>query len=127
VVQQLIAIIDDDSNFRQGLRRLLRAHGIETVLYPSGEAFLEALPSCPPACVMVDLNLPGQDGIGILRCLAAADAKIPTIAMTGFDRSGLREQCLAAGASAFLTKPIGSTEFERALSAAIDVHPTGDA
>lgn len=119
VAPPLIAIVDDDGSFRRALTRLVETHGLRAATYPSAEAFLAALPRTAPSCVLLDINLPGLGGMDVLRRLAVAGEAIPSIAMTGSDRAGLRAECLKAGAAAFLSKPIGEEDLEEALAAAL--------
>jgi len=119
VAPPLIAIVDDDGSFRRALARLVETHGLDAATYPSAEAFLATLAQTAPSCVLLDLNLPGLGGMDVLRRLAQADHSVPSIAMTGSDRAGLRAECLTAGAAAFLTKPIGDEDFEQALAKAL--------
>ena len=116
----LIAIVDDDDSFRLAMSRIVRAHDLEVRTYASGEAFLDTLPEVVPACVLLDLNLPGIGGLDVLRRLEDAGRAIPAIVMTGVVQTGLRETCLAAGAVAFLTKPIGAANFAKALGEALE-------
>jgi FixJ family two-component response regulator len=118
-VRPLIAIVDDDVGMRRALSRLVRAHGLNVATFASGEALLDALPKAALACVLLDLQLPGIDGLEVLRRLTFVGSRIPAIVMTGFDRVGLREQCLAAGAVEFLMKPTGDAEVARALTEAL--------
>lgn len=115
-----IAIVDDDDSFRLALSRIVPAHDLQVTTYASGEAFLDALPEAVPACVLLDLNLPGVRGLEVMRQFALAGGAAPVIVMTGEARTGLRETCLAAGAAAFLTKPIGAKDLAKALACAID-------
>jgi FixJ family two-component response regulator len=114
-----IAIVDDDDSFRLALSRIVRSHNLEITTYASGEAFLDALPETVPSCVLLDLDLPGLGGLDVLHHLAEGGSAIPVIVMTGVVQTGLRETCLAAGAAAFLTKPIGAADFARALGEAL--------
>jgi FixJ family two-component response regulator len=69
-----VAIVDDDASMRGALARLLRVHGINSRNYPSARAFLEALSSRVPDCLIVDVNMPDMTGIELqcelfeLRC-----------------------------------------------------------
>jgi FixJ family two-component response regulator len=90
-----IAIVDDDAPIREALARLLRAHGIKSRSYPSARAFLKALPSDMPDCLIVDINLPEMTGLELQRELLNLGIHIPTIVITGVD-----EESIAASGSA---------------------------
>lgn len=119
-----IAIVEDDRSVRLALRRVVRLHDFDVATYSSGEGFLASLQEARPACLLLDWNLPGIGGMEVLRHLQRAGMDIPTIVMTGFDRLGLREQCLAEGAAAFLTKPVGVSDLSAALEVLLDARRT---
>ena len=77
-----VAIVDDDASMREALARLLRVHGINSWNYPSARAFLEALPSHMPDCLIVDVNMPDMTGIELQCELLNCDVRIPTIVIS---------------------------------------------
>jgi FixJ family two-component response regulator len=115
----LIAIVDDDEGVRRALRRLLRSLSYEPIAFASGEAFLDSLPQQLPGCVLMDLHLSGLNGIEVLERLRTRSPATPVIVMTGFDESGVREKCLAAGASDYITKPFDSAYIVHAIDRVI--------
>jgi FixJ family two-component response regulator len=120
VPQHDVAIVDDDASMRAALARLLRVHGINSRKYPSALAFLEALPSGMPDCLIVDVNMPGMSGIELQRALLNGGIRVPTIVITGRDDKGIAATAASLGAVAFLLKPVP----QDALIAA--VHSTWD-
>ena len=111
-----IAIVDDDPAVLKALRRLLRARALDARTYGSAQEFLAALPDGLPGCLIVDLQMPGMSGVDLQQHLARKGIRIPTIVITAHGDAGVRERCEAAGAIAFLLKPLQDT----ALFAAID-------
>ena len=101
-----IAIVDDEEPIRKALKRLLRASGFEAESYACGKDFLEASARRPPDCALLDLHMPGMSGLQVLRELQAARRPLPIVIITAHDAHETREQCLAAGAAAYLRKPI---------------------
>lgn len=101
-----IAIVDDEEPVRKALGRLLRAAGHQVTTFASGGAFLEALPSPHPDCTILDLHIPGLSGLDILERLAHQKPEFACIVITGKDEPGMRNRVLAAGAKAYLTKPL---------------------
>jgi CheY-like chemotaxis protein len=91
----------------------------EPVVFASGEDFLQHLPAQRPECVLLDLHLPGLNGIEVFRRLAGSNRAPPVIMMTGFDEAGVREKCLAAGAVDYVTKPIEGADLAAAISRAL--------
>jgi FixJ family two-component response regulator len=101
-----VAIVDDDSAVRKALARLLCASAIEARTFSSGREFLDSLPSGTPDCLIVDLQMPEMTGLELQLELARTGARLPTIIITAHNDAGLRERCLAAGAAAYLLKPL---------------------
>jgi FixJ family two-component response regulator len=102
----LIAIVDDEESIRKSLRRLLMAADLDTVVYASGQEFLDALRGRQPDCLILDLQMPGLTGLEIQRALAVARVRFPTIIITAHDEPEARARCLGAGAGAYLCKPL---------------------
>jgi len=113
-----IAIVDDDPSVLKALARLLRARTFEVRTYTSARDFLTALPDGLPECLIVDLQMPGMTGLELQRHLSRTGVQIPTIVITAHDEAGARERCEAAGASAFLSKPLHDTSLLAAIVAA---------
>src|SRR5262249_30661962 len=104
-----VAIVDDDMAVRKGLARLLGASAIRVRSFASGREFLESLSAEVPGCLIVDLQMPEMTGLELQGELGRLGARIPTIVITAHNERGLRERCLAAGAAAYLVKPLDST------------------
>ncbi|MFM0228862.1 response regulator transcription factor [Paraburkholderia sediminicola] len=120
-LDQIVAVVDDDESVRRAIKRLLRSVGIEAETFPSGEAFLDRLssaPSCRPACVIVDFEMPGISGLELLRRLAPAG--VPVILMTGNDAPVVCEEALAIGAAGCLRKPINGDALMRGVEEALE-------
>jgi CheY-like chemotaxis protein len=118
-----IAIVDDEEPVRKALKRLLRASGLDAESYASGKDFLEASTKRPPDCVVLDLHMPGMSGLEVLRELRATRAGLPTVMITAYDEPASREQCLAAGAAAYLRKPLDERLLLNAISATVKRTP----
>jgi FixJ family two-component response regulator len=117
-VSPWIAIVDDDPSVLKALARLLRARTFEVRTYTSARDFLTALPDGLPECLIVDLQMPGMTGLELQRHLSRTGVQIPTIVITAHDEPGARDRCEAAGASAFLSKPLQDTSLLAAIVAA---------
>jgi FixJ family two-component response regulator len=103
-----VAILDDDAALRRSLSNLLVSVGFNVEAFVSAEAFLDAMPRNGAACMVLDLRMPGMSGLELLRHLAATGSRIPVIVLTGHGTDAIRQQCLDAGAFAFLDKPVRS-------------------
>lgn len=101
-----IAIVDDDASVRSALCRLLRVSDFNPRAYDSAAEFLGACIGFRPHCAIVDLHMPGMSGLEVLQRLQRNRLAIPVIVITGHDAPLARTECLAAGARAYLTKPV---------------------
>ena len=116
-----VAVVDDEEPVRKALRRLLRAAGLQADSYASGQEFLDAAAQRQPDCVVLDLHMPGMSGLQALRKLQAAGRALPIVIISAHDEPATREQCLAAGATAFLRKPLDERLLLNAISAALSL------
>lgn len=115
----VIAIVDDNEGVRRGLRRMMLSLAYAPVTFASGEEFLDGMAGASPDCVILDLHLPALRGIDVLERLRSEGSTLPVIIVTGIDQPGMRERCLDAGASAYLTKPIGSADISAEIEVAL--------
>jgi FixJ family two-component response regulator len=109
----LIAVVDDEESVRRALARMLHASQLDVEVFGSGQEFLDSLRTRRPDCVVLDYQMPGLTGRDVQRQLAAAQIRLPIIVVTAHDQPALREQCLADGAVAYISKPL---QRERLLS-----------
>jgi FixJ family two-component response regulator len=112
----VIAIVDDDPSVLKALARVLRARALDPKTFGSAREFLASLTTEMPECLIADLQMPGMTGLELQHNLNREGIRIPTIIITAHDETGVRKRCEAAGAVAFLAKPVQDT----ALLAAID-------
>ena len=118
-----IAVIDDDASVRKALQRLLEAYPYEVQIFDTACKFIEILPHSIPECMIIDLQMPNMTGLELQHHLARSDIKIPTIVVTAFDEPGARERCIAAGAVAYLLKPLRTAVLIDAITKAIETSP----
>ncbi len=105
----IVAIVDDDRALLESLGDFFDAMGIGSVAFNSGDAFLKSGELRRVRCVLVDLKMPGMNGIELLRKIVA-DQGPPVCIMTSFADSGTRKMAQSCGAVAFLEKPVNSRE-----------------
>src|SRR5713226_2571878 len=116
--QALIAIVDDDQSFREALENLLRLIGFRTAIFASARNFLDS-PQLPNvSCAILDVSMPGMDGLELQRHLVATDP-IPIIFITDLRDAKSREQALRGGAISFLNKPVSEETLIDALNSAL--------
>lgn len=114
-----IAVVDDEEPIRKALKRLLRAAGLDAEGYESGQAFLEGAATRRPDCVLLDLHMPSMSGQQLLAQIRKMAGRPPVVVITAHDTPETREQCLAAGAAAYLRKPLDDRMLLNAISAAL--------
>lgn len=119
-----VFIVDDDPSVRRSLSRVVRQEGLEVHAFASAEEFLEAqaVPSVHPACVVLDLHLPGLSGLELQQHLAANSAACPVIFISGNGDIPVTVKAMRQGAVTFLTKPFDNGELLRAVAEALEKH-----
>ena len=118
----LIAIVDDDESVCRAMSRLVRSLGMEANAFASGREFVdrvETTPSFQPDCVVLDVQMPGMNGLQVQERLASLGNPLPVIFITAHDEAGVRDRALAAGAVAFLHKPFNDELFITTLRQAL--------
>jgi FixJ family two-component response regulator len=119
----LIAIVDDDESVCRALKRLVRSLGMNAETFASGQQFLdliEAMPSFHPDCLVVDVQMPGLNGLEVQERLATNGNPLPVIFITAHDEAVPRERALAAGAVAFVRKPFQDELLIKTLRVALE-------
>jgi FixJ family two-component response regulator len=117
----IVHIVDDDMFVRESLGDFLRSLNYRVALYRSAAEFLDNRLSEAPACLVLDVRLPGTSGLELQDYLARGDIKLPVILMTGFADIPMSVKGMKAGAIDFLTKPIRDQDLIDAVAAAIQV------
>ncbi len=115
----VVHIVDDDTLVRESLADLLRSLNYQVALYRSAAEFLDNRLSEAPACLVLDVRLPGTSGLELQDYLARVNIKLPIILMTGFADVPMSVKGMKAGAIDFLTKPIRDQDLIDAVAAAI--------
>ncbi|HEY1944967.1 MAG TPA: response regulator [Roseiarcus sp.] len=110
-----VLVIDDDSDLRASVGRLLRSVGLEVELFPTISDFLKSGPRDGPTCLVLDVRLPGQSGLELQRELDAANRAFPIIFITGHGDIPMSVQAMKGGAIEFLTKPFRDQELLDAI------------
>lgn len=115
----MIAVLDDEPEMRKALRRLLNGRGYRVEEYQGGEAFLRTLDSQLPDCLLLDLHMPGINGLDVMRTIDAHHHAIPVIVITAHDEPGTAERVHKLGAAAYLKKPVDREDLLAAIASAI--------
>jgi len=101
-----VAIVDDDESIRKALQRLLTACGTTVTTFASGQDFIDSMSAYRPDCPILDLDMPGMTSTDVQRRLTESDMRVPVIIIAGRDDRETEARCRAAGAAAYLPKPI---------------------
>jgi FixJ family two-component response regulator len=117
-VRPLIAIVDDDKSVREALRSLFRSMGFQTELFAGAEDFLNSPHISETSCLILDVLMPGMDGLE-LQVQLAARRSIPIIFITGQADPNTCVRALRAGAVSFLAKPFSEEVLLSALRSAL--------
>lgn len=115
-----VHVVDDDEAMRTALIRLLSAAGYAAHGYASAGEFLIALDRMPGGCLILDLHMPGPDGLALYDALKRRGIDLPTVFLTGRGDIASSVRALKAGASDFLTKPVPSNVLLDAVRTAIE-------
>ncbi len=116
----VVHLIDDDDGVRQSLAFLLATAGLAVRVYESGVAFLAALGTLQPGCIVSDVRMPGIDGLELQRRLKALGVHLPMIIMTGHADVPLAVEAMKAGAVDFIEKPFDDELLLSAIRLALD-------
>jgi len=101
----LVCVVDDDDAVRDSLAFLLQSARVRVQAYESAAAFLTALPSLRPGCIITDIRMPEIDGLELLRRLKGMSIHVPVIVITGHGDVPLAVEAMKVGAVDFLEKP----------------------
>ncbi|WP_206363475.1 response regulator transcription factor [Sphingomonas crocodyli] len=114
-----IYLVDDDEGFSASVALVVKTRlDVEVVSFASGEAFIAKLPTLPSGCLLLDLALPGMNGLDVLHQVRALDGRFETIVLTGFGDISRAVEAMKAGASDFLEKPSSADTLTTAIETA---------
>jgi FixJ family two-component response regulator len=119
----LVGIIDDDKSVRDSINSLLRSVGYRTVVFPSADAFLHSEymdHASQRMILLVDLRMPGLNGLELQRLVAGLNYPIPIIFVTADEDHTNRARALQQGAFAFFVKPFSANAILVAISSALE-------
>jgi len=116
----VIIIVDDDQSFRTFLVRLVESVGMKTLAFASAEEFLKSRPPENPACLVLDVQMPGLSGLDLQRELIQSGHELPVIFTSGHGDIPMTVQAMKAGAVSFLSKPFRNQDLLDAIREAIN-------
>jgi FixJ family two-component response regulator len=116
-----ICIVDDDESVRESLEGLMRSVGFAVNIFASAEEFLDSDHLRNMDCLILDVRLPGMNGLELQHQLATSHSEIPIIFMTSHEDDEVRARALNAGAVDYLLKPFNDEDLLDAIDAALKV------
>ena len=111
----LVSIVDDDSLFRESMRKLVKLLGYTVEEFPSAADFLESRFLPETACLVADVHMPGMTGVELHGRLIKLGYTIPTILVTAYPDELVRDRALQDGVVCYLGKPLDDEDLERCL------------
>ena len=116
----MVFVIDDDESIREALHSLIRSVGLKVATFPSAHEFLQSERPDVPACLILDVRMPGLSGLDLQRDLTEGNIHIPIIFITGHGDIPMSVRAMKAGAVEFLTKPFRDQDLLDAIQQALD-------
>lgn len=120
VVEPIVYIVDDDASIRKSLSRLIHSAGLDVQVFGDARAFLNHGRSEGPCCLLLDVRMPGLNGLDLQESLQAVGCRLPIIFMTGFGNIPMSVRALKAGASDFLEKPVDEAKLLPTITHALE-------
>jgi len=117
----LVSIVDDDTSVRRSTERLLRSSGLRAEAFASGEEFLKSGRAAETRCLILDVRMPGMDGLGLQRRLAETGRLVPIIFLSARASEEEERRALQAGAASFLRKPVSKQALLHAIRAVLEL------
>jgi FixJ family two-component response regulator len=115
-----VFVIDDDAGVRASIQGLLKSASLRSASFGTAEEFLRSKPPDGPSCLVLDVSLPGVNGLDLQRELADAGVRIPIIFITGHGDIPMSVRAMKSGAVEFLTKPFDDQDLLNAIQQALD-------
>jgi FixJ family two-component response regulator len=126
VTENLISVVDDDESVRRTTTLLIESFGFRAAAFESAETFLGSGHLHDTSCLIVDVQMPGMNGLQLQSHLAAAGCGIPIIFISAYESKDSRQQAMQAGAAAFLGKPFSDEQLLQIIRSALRVFQRDD-
>ena len=119
MTKNLISVVDDDESVRRTTTLLIESFGFRAAAFESAETFLNSGHLHDTSCLIIDVQMPGMDGLQLQSHLAAAGCGIPIIFITAYESKDSRQRAMQAGAAAFLGKPFSDEQLLQIIRSAL--------
>jgi FixJ family two-component response regulator len=117
--EPLVSIVDDDVSVRNSTRRLLRSAGMRAEAFASAEEFLQSGRVAETGCLILDVRMPGLDGLELQRRLVESAGRVPIVFFSARASEEEEHRALLAGAASFLRKPVSKKALVHAIHTAL--------
>jgi FixJ family two-component response regulator len=118
--EPVVFVVDDDPEVRIATARLIQSAGLDVETFGSAQEFLSSQRRDGPACLVLDVRLPGISGLALQQALTEADIQLPIVFITGHGDIPMSVQAMKAGAIEFLTKPFRDQDLLDAIGQALE-------
>ena len=118
--EAVVYVVDDDESVCRALSRLFRSVGLEARTFPSATSFIDYAPPDRPACLVLDVRLPGPSGLDLQSALSQARPDIPIVFLTGYGSVPISVRAMKAGAVDFLEKPFNDQQLLDCVQRALE-------
>jgi FixJ family two-component response regulator len=119
VTESLISVVDDDESVRKTTTLLIESFGFRAAAFESADDFLRSGHLHDTSCLIVDVQMPGMNGLELQSHLAAAGCGIPIVFITAYESNDSRQRAMQAGAAAFLGKPFSDEQLLQIIRSAL--------
>lgn len=118
--RRMIHIVDDEEAIRRSAGFMLKTSGYAVSTYASGDAFLQAAKDAEPGCVLLDVRMPGMDGLEVQKVMAERGIAMPVVVLTGHGDITVAVRAMKGGAVDFIEKPFEKAVLLTAITAAFE-------
>ena len=125
MARNLVSVVDDDESVRRTTTLLIESFGFRAAAFESAEGFLRSGQLYDTACLIVDVQMPGMNGLQLQSHLAGAGCGIPIIFITAYDDRESRGRAMQAGAVAFLGKPFSDEQLFKTIRSTLRTDKSG--
>ena len=115
----VIHVVDDDPTFRTAISRLLKASSYEVIVHRSANEFFQQPPAIDRGCILLDVKMPGLDGLQVQNRLSKLGSDLPIVFLTGHGDIATGVRAIKAGAEDFLSKPVSKVQLLDAIGRAL--------
>ncbi len=125
MASNLISIVDDDESVRRTTKLLVESFGYRAAVFESAQSFLKSSQLYETSCLVVDVQMPGMNGLQLQSQLAAEGHPIPIIFITAYSDNESRRLAMQAGAAAFMDKPFSDEQLLKNIQSAFRLNGSG--